>query len=185
MQLKFIVRLVSMWLLALSMTVTLCAQQKKSTKDMSEQQILDFERKAHRPPSGPSLYIAPIAGTNDFSVLLTDANNASITNILNPHQLEIFEGLLQAAKEFAQTEEAVGAVRPVTTRLMDKDEPSVIVDVAKTGTRSRVYVTLVGIKGRLTADAGEIIRGSKKEPNAVFLKMLSQLQEARANSKPQ
>lgn len=184
MQLKLTVRLVSIWVLAMLVTATVSAQEKKkSTRDLSEQQVLEFERKAHKPPSGPGLYIAPIQGTNDFSVLLTDANNASISNILNQHQLEVFEGLLQAAKEFAQTDEAVGPVSPVTTRLMDKDEPSLIVDVSKTGTRSRVYVTLLGIKGRLTADAGEIIRGSKKEPNAPFLKMLSQVQEARANNK--
>lgn len=186
MLLKLIARLVSVSLLALLIAVAVVGQEKKkSTNDLSEERMLELERKGHRPPSGPGFYIQPIQGTSDFSVLLTDANNTSLSNSLSMSQLEIFEGLLQAAKEFALTDEAVGGGTPITTRLMDKNEPSLIVDVSKTGNRSRVYVTLVGITGKLTADAGEIIRGSKKEPAALFLKMLSQMQEARASGKSQ
>lgn len=185
MQLKSIAKLVTICLLTAACAgVALSQEKKKSTHDLTEQRMSELERKAHRIPSGPNFYIAPIDGTRDFSVLLTDAGNRSLPVPLTGHQVDVLEALLLAAKEFAQTDEAVGGGTAITTRLMDKDEPSVIVDVSKLGNRSVVYLTLTGLHGKMTMNAGEIIRGSKKEPDAFFLRVLAQVQEAKSNARP-
>lgn len=135
--------------------------------------------KGIKPPSGPSFYIAPIDGSRGmFSLLLADGN-LTVAGSFTQQQVDVFEAVLVAAKEFAQTDEAVGTSAPIITRLMDQHEWSLFVDVSKVGDRSRLYVSLITPGGKLTADAGEIVRGSKKESSALFLKMLSQIQEAK------
>jgi len=135
--------------------------------------------KGIKPPSGPSFYIAPIEGSRGmFSLLLSDGN-LTVAGSFTQQQVDIFEAVLTAAKEFAETDEAIGKSAPVTTRLMDKTEWSLFADVSKVGDRSRIYVSLITPSGKLTADAGEIVRGSKKESSALLLKMLSQIQGAK------
>ena len=141
--------------------------------------------KGLKPPSGPGFYIAPVEGSKGiFSVLLGNGN-ITVAGTFTQRQIDVFEAVLQSAKEFAQTDEAVGKSAPIITRLMDQHEWSLFVDVSKVGDRSKLYVTLITPGGKLTADAGEIVRGSKKEPAALLLKMLSQVQEAKAAAPPQ
>lgn len=136
--------------------------------------------KGIKPPSGPSFYIAPVeAAKGTFSVLLGNGNT-TVAGSFTRQQVDVFEAVLLTAREFAQNDEAVGKSTPIITRLMDQHEWSLFVDVSKVGDRSRLYVTLITPVGKLTADAGEIIRGSKKEPTALLFKMISQVQDAKA-----
>lgn len=135
--------------------------------------------KGLRPPSGPSFYIAPIESTKGmFSVLLANGNT-TVAGSFTSRQVDVFESVLAAAKDFALSDEAVGKSSPIITRLMDQHEWSLFVDVSKVNDRSKLYVTLITPSGKLTIEAGEIVRGSKKEQTALLLKMLSQVQEAR------
>jgi hypothetical protein len=148
--------------------------------------LREMEKHGVRPPSsGPSFYIGPIEGSPLFSVLLADGSGTSVTGSFNEHQIEVFEAVLQVAKDFALTDESVGTTAPITTRLMDQHEWSLFVDVSKFGKQSRLYVSLVTVGGRLTAPAGEITRGSNKEQNALLFDILSRVQLARAGIKPQ
>ncbi|HSB11549.1 MAG TPA: hypothetical protein VLM38_18820 [Blastocatellia bacterium] len=154
------------------------AKSTKPPKPAAESPEPDPD-KGLKPPSGPSFYIASIEGSKGmFSVLLGNGNT-TVAGSFTERQIEVFEAVLVAAKEFAQTDEAVGKSAPITTRLMDQHEWSLFVDVSKVGDRSKLYVTLITPDGKLTAEAGEIVRGSKKEPSALLLKMLSQVQEAK------
>lgn len=103
----------------------------------------------------------------------------------NPYQIEVFEAVLQAAKDFALNDESVGAASPITTRLMDQHEWSLFVDVSKVNKQSRLYVSLVSVSGRLTAPAGEITRGSKNEQAPLLFDILTRVRDARAGVKPQ
>lgn len=141
---------------------------------------------ANRPPSGAGFYIGPIDGPHPmFNLLLTDDGGRSVTGSFTPQQVEVFEAVLESASAFALTEEAVGDRSPIITRLMDQHEWSLFVDVAKLGKKSRFYVSLMSVSGRLTADGGEITRGSKEEPKALLFKILSQVRDARTGVKPQ
>ena len=137
------------------------------------------------PQSGSSFFIGPVeAAPGTFSVLLSEGRQ-SVTGIFSYKQIEVFEQVLQAAKEFAQSDEAVGKTVPIITRLMDQHEWSLFVDVSKKGDRSQYYVTLITVSGKLTAAAGEIVRGNKKEePKALFADILSKLKEAKEGPRP-
>ena len=138
--------------------------------------------KGMKPPSGPSFYISPVEGSKgSFSLLLANGEGNTVAGSFTLQQLEIFEAVLEAARAFALTDEKVGSGTPITTRLMDQHEWSLFVDVSKIGNQSRFYVSLITLQGRLTAPAGEITRGSKKEPSALLLDILTKVREARTS----
>jgi hypothetical protein len=62
---------------------------------------------------------------------------------------------------------------------MEQHEWSLFVDVSKKGTLSKLYVSLISVTGKMTVDAGEITRGSKRQPSALLVRMLSQVKEAK------
>jgi len=138
------------------------------------------------PQSGSSFFISPVeAAPGTFSVLLSEGRQ-SVAGIFSYKQIEVFEEVLLAAKEFAQSDEAVGKATPIITRLMDQHEWSLFVDVSKKGDRSQYYVTLITVSGKLTAAAGEIVRGKKEEESkkTLFADILSKLKEAKAGPRP-
>lgn len=137
------------------------------------------DAKSLKPPSGPSFYISPVEGVKgSFSVLLGDGGK-TVAGTFTTQQLEIFEAVLDAARAFALSDEKVGSTNPITTRLMDQHEWSMFVDVSKQGKSSRLYVSLVTPQGKVMTEAGEIIRGEKKDPTGLMLNMLTQIQEAK------
>jgi len=136
------------------------------------------------PQSGSSFFIGSVeAAPGTFSVLLSEGRE-SVTGIFSYKQIEVFEAVLLAAKEFAQSDEAVGKTTPIITRLMDQHEWSLFVDVSKKGDRRQYYVTLITVSGKLTATAGEIVRGKKEETKTLFADILAKLKEAKAGPKP-
>ena len=162
-------------------------KSKPPEREFSPKEIRELQKKAMRAPSNESasFYIAPVEGGRGlFSVLLTDANGKSVTGNFTFQQVEVFEAVLEAAKAFALNNEKVGTGTPIITRLMEQHEWSLFVDVSKVGDESRFYVSLVTPTGKLTTEAGKIIRTGNKPPSALLLKMLSQVQEAKAASKP-
>jgi hypothetical protein len=190
METRFIVRLVGrlvgLSLLGILISATVPAQEKpKQSADMSAKKMHEMEKHGMRPPSGPSFFIGPVEGSALFSILLSDGSGKSVSGSFSQHQIEIFEAVLQAAKDFALTDEAVGTTAPITTRLMDQHEWSLFVDVSKMGNQSRLYVSVVSVSGRLTAQVGEITRGSKKEQSPLLFDILSRVREAAAGVKPQ
>jgi hypothetical protein len=184
MQTKLMIKIVALGVLALLVSASAYAQEKTKQKPVIEQPRID-PSKGMKPPSGPSFYIAAVEGSKGmFSVLLGDGGGNTVAGTFTLQQIEVFEAVLEASKAFALTDEKVGSGAPITTRLMDQHEWSLFVDVSKIGNQSRFYVSLITPQGKLTAQAGEITRGSKKEPSALLLNILSRVQEAKALVKP-
>jgi hypothetical protein len=182
---RHFVRLVGLCILAILISGISLAQEKQK-HDMSPKQLREMEKHGLKPPSGgPSFYIGPVEGSPLFSILLGDGSGRTVSGSFNERQIEVFEAVLQAAKDFALTDESVGTTAPITTRLMDQHEWSLFVDVSKIGKQSRLYVSLVSVSGRMTAPAGEITRGSNKEQAALLFDILSRVRDARAGIKPQ
>jgi hypothetical protein len=159
-------------------------ENKKKPKRPAEKEQTEQERRAPTGGSGASFFISPVANVGQFTVTLTDGSGKVVTGLFTPAQVEVFEAVLLAAKAFALTDEKVGYSSPIITRLMDQHEWSLFVDVSKMGNTSKFYVSLITPNGKLSAEAGEITRGSKAQ-SALLLDMLSQVQEARASFKPQ
>lgn len=180
------IRIVALGSLTLSISLAVFAQQKAKPpqKPVIEQPRPD-PNKILKLPSGPSFYISPVEGsTGMFSVLLGDGAGKTVAGTFTLQQIDVFEAVLEAAKAFAFTDEKVGTGTPIITRFMEQHEWSLFVDVSKLGNQSRLYVSLITPQGKLTAQAGEITRGSKKEPSALMLNILSQLQEAKMGVLP-
>ncbi len=159
---------------------------KQAPPPISPEKRLERAQHTLRPPSGKSFYIEALGeDQTTFSVLLSDDKNKSVAGTFRREQIEIFEALIEEAKKFAESDEAVGVPgSPKTTRFVDKDEKSFIVDVQKIGMESHFYVTLQTLQGTLTVDAGVIKRGSKKNA-PLFYAMLTRLQAARNPTVPQ
>ena len=184
---KFMTSLIALGLFTVLVSSTGFGQERARTveKEVTRKEQRPPEQSAQRVTPGPSFYIAQFGGNNRlFSVLLSDGNGRNVSGSFTLQQIDVFEAVLEAAMAFALTDEKVGSGAPIITRLMEQHEWSLFVDVSKKGNESRFYVSLITLHGKLTAEAGEIIRGSKKEPSALLLKMLSQVQNAKAGVKP-
>lgn len=159
-------------------------QPKRPPREITPEQTERMHKEPTRPPSGASFYLEKIADSqNQFSLLFTDADGRTVAGSFHVNQLSLFEALLVAAGEFAETEEAVGtAAKPITTRFKDKKEPSFAVDVEKIGRQSRFYVSVNCLTGKLTLDAGSIKRGDKDRGSILFLTILSRVKDGVAEA---
>jgi hypothetical protein len=145
-------------------------QIEVAPKGKALKEIQKADKYRVRPPSGANFYVGAITELpNNFSVLLTDENNRTVSGSFNARQLQAFETIMIEARNFAETEESVGVTKPITTRFYDKIEPVFIVDVAKLQEMSQFFVTLRTAMGDLTVDAGTITRGEKKEQGFYFV----------------
>ena len=180
MELKSMIKVFGLFLLAVSMPVATFAQKQEkqppklpSAKELKKQS----ENATLRIPKGASFYIEPIEqNPNNYSLLLSDADNRSVATNFSLNQIQIFEAVMVEAKKFAENSESAGTVAaPMITRFVDKKEPSIIVDVEKAGLQSRFYVTLNCLNGKVTVDAGAIKRDGK-EHQTMFANLLSRIQ---------
>ena len=151
---------------------------------------LELHKKAKPIPTGNSFYIEPVAGTTiQYSILFTDSNNRSVPGTFIRPQIDIFEALLLAAKQFALTEEEAGTkAQPKVTRFVDKQEKAFIVDVQKTADESHFYVTLQTLFGSTTLDAGTVKRvmkkGEKEQPEPLFYQIITRVKQAKETNPP-
>lgn len=178
-------------IVALALIVLVCSSdsfaQKRAKQPGKQPAPPEMHAESKRkltPPTGSSFYLEAVADApNQYSLLLTDANNRAVAGTFLRTQLTIFQALLVAASEFGETNESAGTTsKPVTTRFRDKNEPSFVVDVEKTATNSRFYVSMSCLAGTITVDAGAIKRGSKDQGNPLFFTILSRVKTAVAES---
>jgi hypothetical protein len=110
-----------------------------------------------------------------YSLAISDTNERGISGSFSLAQLEILRAIMTEADKFAVTGEAVGTNEPITTRFMDKQEPSFIVDVQKAGNQSMLFLTLKTALGRMTLEAGRVIRTTRRE-EGFFFDLLARLE---------
>jgi hypothetical protein len=154
-------------------------QQKKVTpKPLTDAELEKLAATKSKPPSGASFFMAPIVDQpGNFTVLVTDDNGINATDQISTRELPVLEAILDAAKAFALTNEAVGQKQPETTRFSDDQLPRYTVDVAKVGNRSQFILKFNGLMGKVTLDAGSIKR-TDREPNVMFHDILNIVKKA-------
>lgn len=118
-----------------------------------------------------------------YSLVLSDSDEHAVSGNFSVDQLKILRAVMAEAEKFALSSEAVGDKDPVTTRFMDKQENAFIVDVEKAGNLSRLYLTLKTEIGRMTVDAGKVIRSSRREEGFYF-DLLSRLESVLPKAPP-
>lgn len=166
-------------LVALSLPIAAFGQKQKPAPDpeAAQRRIMEMHEKGMKPPSGVGFFIDAV-GENQalFSVLMSDPEKRTVADTFRRSQIEIFEALMVEAKKFAESNEEVGTrAAPKTTRFVDKDEKSFIVDVQKIGDESRLFVTMKCMSGVITIDAGVIPRNKKSYNPPLFESMLTRV----------
>jgi hypothetical protein len=109
-----------------------------------------------------------------YSLVLSDDDEHVVSGSFSVEQLQVLRAIMTEAEKFALSGEAVGSKDPVTTRFTDKQESAFIVDVEKLGNLSTLFLTLKTEGGRMTAQAGKIIRSNGRE-EGFFFDLLSRL----------
>lgn len=110
-----------------------------------------------------------------YNLLISDTDEHVTSGSFSVEQLQILRAIMVEADKFALTGEAVGTKEPITTRFMDKQDPSFIVDVQKIGMQSLFFLTVKTENNRRTWDAGRIIRTTRREEGFYF-SLLSRLE---------
>lgn len=110
-----------------------------------------------------------------YSLIISDGDERSISGSFSIDQLQILRAIMVEADKFALTGEAVGTNEPITTRFADKQEHAFTVDVQKSANQSLLYLTVKTEIGRVTWDAGRIIRSTRRE-EGFFFELLSRLE---------
>jgi hypothetical protein len=110
-----------------------------------------------------------------YSLVISDTEERSISGSFSLGQLQILRVIMVEGAKFALSEEAVNPKEPVTTRFKDKKERAFIVDVQKVGNQSLLFLTLTTELGRLTMDAGKVIRSTQRR-DGFFFDLLSRLE---------
>jgi hypothetical protein len=110
-----------------------------------------------------------------YSLVLSDGDEQTISGNFSVDQLQILRAIMTEAEKFALDGEAAGTKDPITTRFTDKHESAFIVDVEKLGPQSRLFITLKTEIGRITLNAGRIIRSTRRE-EGFFFDLLSSLE---------
>ena len=110
-----------------------------------------------------------------YSLVISDDDEHTISGLFSIDQLQILRAIMTEAEKFALNEEAAGTKDPATTRFTDKQEGAFIIDVQKVGNQSVLFLTLNTDIGRMTANAGRVVRSNKRE-EGFFFDLLSRLQ---------
>jgi hypothetical protein len=114
-----------------------------------------------------------------YSLAVSDTDERGISGSFSVDQLQILRAIMTEADKFALSGEAVGTNEPITTRFMDKQETAFIVDVQKAGNQSMLFLTLKTEIGRMTMEAGRVIRTTRRE-EGFFFDLLSRLESVLA-----
>ena len=112
-----------------------------------------------------------------YSLVISSADERSISGTFSVDQLQVLRTIMVEAEKFAMTGEAAGTKEPITTRFADKHEAAFVVDVQKEANQSRLFLTLKTEIGRMTWEAGKIIRSTRRE-EGFFFALLSRLESA-------
>lgn len=110
-----------------------------------------------------------------YNLIMSDTDEHVISGTFSLEQLQILRAIMVEAEKFSLSDEAVGTKAPITTRFMDKQEPAFIVDVQKAANQAQLFLTLQTETGRMTWEAGRIIRSSRRE-DGFFFDLLSRLE---------
>jgi len=110
-----------------------------------------------------------------YSLVVSDSDEHSNSGIFTVDQLQFLRAIMTEAEKFALSSEAVGTKDPITTRFADKAEKAFIVDVEKLGNQSTLFLTVKTEIGRVTVNAGRVVRSTRRE-EGFFFDLLTRLE---------
>jgi hypothetical protein len=119
--------------------------------------------------TGESFHLAPsLDAPSQFNLIVTNGDESVISGIFTAEQVQAIYAVLEEARKFAFSEEAVGGREPLTTRLSSEGVPGFAIDVTKFDDQSQFFITIKTSVGRATVDGGTVKRSEKKEEGFFF-----------------
>jgi hypothetical protein len=169
MQAKLMTKLLIIFLIELVMAAAspTRAEVRSCNQSGSANGLQDVSFSLTRLAENPKQYI----------LVISDADENTNSGSFSVDQLQILRAIMVEAEKFAMTEEAVGTKEPITTRFTDKQEAAFVVDVQKLANQSLLFLTLKTDIGRMTWEAGKIVRSARRE-EGFFFDLLSRLESA-------
>jgi hypothetical protein len=127
------------------------------------------DREPIKSPKGETFYLAPsLESPANFDVVVSDGDERVVSGAFSVVQLRSVKEIMNEAKKFAFSEEAVGKGEPVTTRFSSENARGFAIDVSKVDAQSHFYINLKSQAGFITVDGGIIKRSEKKEEGFFF-----------------
>jgi hypothetical protein len=190
MKVKRTIKIVVLIIFSLSIPTASSGQQAKlvqSAKQSSATATRKADKGPIKSPMGETFSITPsLESPTNFSVIISDGEEQVISGEFSVEKLRIILEIMNEAKTFAFSEEAVGKGEALTMRFSNDQVRGFVVDVSKLENQSHFYVTLKTQGGLITVDAGTIRRNEKKA-EGFFFDILSRVESqvpALANQSP-
>lgn len=165
-------KMVALIILSLAIPVASSGQDIKLVQ-AARQSSATASRKADKgpikSPLGETFSISPsLESPANFNLIISDGEERVISGEFSVEKLQIIREILNEAKTFAFSEEAVGKGDPLTTRFSSDQVRGFVVDVSKLENQSQFYITLKTQSGLITVEAGAIRRNEKKGEGFFF-----------------
>ncbi len=190
MKSKLTVKIVLPGIFLLTIQTASSGQQAKlvqSAKPSSTTATRKADKGPIKSPLGETFSISPsLESPTNFNVIISDGDERVISGEFTIEKVQFIREIMNEAKTFAFSEEAVGKGEPLTTRFSSDGVRGFVVDVSKLENQSHFYVTLKTQSGMITIDAGGIRRNEKKG-EGFFFDILSRVESqapALANLSP-
>jgi hypothetical protein len=190
MNLKRTIKLIALFVFSLAVAATSSGQDTKLTQS-AKQSSATAPRKTHKgpikSPMGETFSVSPsLESPTNFNVILSDGEERVVSGEFSLEKMGLVREILNEAKSFAFSEEAVGNSEALTTRFSSEAVRGFVVDVSKFEDQSHFYITLKTASGLITVDAGAIRRAEKKGEGFFFdvLSHIESLVPPLANQSP-
>jgi hypothetical protein len=190
MNLKRTIKLIALFVFSLAVAATSSGQDTRLTQS-AKQSSATAPRKTHKgpikSPMGETFSVSPsLESPTNFNVILSDGEERVVSGEFSLEKMGLVREILNEAKSFAFSEEAVGNSEALTTRFSSEAVRGFVVDVSKFEDQSHFYITLKTASGLITVDAGAIRRAEKKGEGFFFdvLSHIESLVPPLANQSP-
>lgn len=172
MKSKRTIKMVAVIILSLA-TPSASSAQPMKLEQTARQSSATAPRKVDQGPIksslGETFAISPsLESPTNFNVVISDGDERVISGEFSLEKLQMIREIMNEAKTFAFSEEAVGKGEPITTRFSSARARGFVVDVSKLDNQSQFYITLKTPSGLITVDAGAIRRNEKKGEGFFF-----------------
>ncbi len=165
MQLRFITNISLIVLLG---PPTVSSAQQPAMKPAAQKQS-KVNREPIKSPKGETFYLAPsLESPANFNVIISDGEEHVVSGEFSIKELQIVQEILNEAKKFAFSEDAVGKGEPLTTRFSSHIVRGFAIDVSKLENQSHFFINLKTEIGFITVDGGIIKRNAKYEDGFFF-----------------
>lgn len=175
MKLKSVLIILSLMIFCVSATADSYGQEAKKPQAKESLAKSNNRPSAVKAPSGETFRLTrSLESQSVFDLIIAGDEERVVSRQFSLKELQLIRDIMDEARRFAFSDEAVGKSEPLTTRLSSDEMQGFAIDVIKFEAQSQFYITLAAQGGLITVDAGAVRRDEKKE-EGFFFDLLSRI----------